>query len=318
MHMKKTIFALIICLLFSGCIGFEQQPGKVDYRLGFDGVNVRFNVFPEQDVYSNETFPVQLEIENKGGYDTANLKAVLSYQTGFFSTSIGTPEALINHLNKDLRTVRGRSEAYPEGDFSVLPIIPFKAGTIFLTDYQKFSFIARACYEYRAQATLEACIGPRTGYQSCNFQSLNQGLNLSIGQGSPLAITRVEESIIDLGDKIKPRFNIIVENKNTGQVFRNPPQNVGPMCFGRGIGEQVLDRFDLVLNLSMQYHYDSRLSENSFTCRPIIPKLEGTTANITCILNDEIESRAAYVTPLVVELVYGYTSQDQRELTVRR
>ena len=92
--------------------------------------------------------------------------------------------------------LHGRSSKYPEGEFATTPIMDFTSKEIFLTDYQKFNFIAKICYGYKTEATLEACIGKKTGYRSCNFKELNQGLNLTRGQGAPLAITVVDESIV--------------------------------------------------------------------------------------------------------------------------
>jgi len=314
--MKKIILILtIICLAIVAC-ELQPLPPKIpEYRIGYNGIELAFSIFPEGDIYENEDFIVQLDAWNRGGYDTDNMLVVLNWDTGFFITE----SSGIFELEEEYPVLHGRSASYPEGEFSTTPTMEFTAKEIFLTDYQRFDFISKLCYEYRTEATLEACIGKKTGYRSCNFKELNKGLNLTRGQGAPLAITSVDESIIEIGDKIKPRFDIVIENKQAGEVFRNPEIYVERFCLGYGIGENILNRFDLVLNLSKAYSYDSRKNQtNSFTCRPTIPKLEDGIANITCVLDEELEAGPSYVTPLVIELVYGYTDKVQKGLTVRR
>jgi hypothetical protein len=311
--MKKTILIALIVSLFLASCEFQEPVGPivVNYRVGYDGADIRFSIFPELEVYENEKFNVQLETWNRGAYDIDNAFMVLNFDRSAF---IGDTSGIFRITEE----INGRSVSYPEGEFATSPIINLTAKKIFLTDYQKFDFIAKICYGYSTQATIEACIGKKTGYRSCDFEDLNKGLNMSNGQGSPLAITQVDEQIVELGDKIKPRFTFVIENKGSGQVVRDPEKNIEPLCIGYGLGERVLDRFDLKLQLSTNYFYDSRSDVNSFTCRPTVPELENGKAEITCTLNDELEAGPAYITPLITELIYGYTDQARQELTVRR
>ncbi|MBW2995244.1 hypothetical protein KY312_02740 [Candidatus Woesearchaeota archaeon] len=318
--MKKLIVLIIFSILLFGC-AYEPPITTPNYRIGYDGINIRFSIFPESDAYENEEFIVQMEAWNRGAYDTNNVQYALNYDHNFFYTEskslfkLGDTQEL-EALQEPI--LHGRSIAYPEGEFATTPLISFTAKEIFLTDFQKFNFIAKICYGYKTEATLQACIGKKTGYRSCNFQDLNQGLNMTKGQGAPLAVTSVEESIIEIGDKIKPRFTIIVENKGTGQVFRDPKTNVEKICSGFGIGENVLDRFDFKLQLSKDYKYDSTKTDNSFTCRPLTPKLEQGKAEIICTLNEAIDAGPAFITNFIVELSYGYSDKVTRDLTVRR
>jgi hypothetical protein len=319
--MRISIFLSLIltCTLFlSGCMLGQQNTDKVNYRTGYDGVELSYSVFPEGDIYVGERFNVAVETWNRGAYDTAPMIVVNWNRGAFESTISGTA---FSGIFPQKNVVHGRSMSYPEGEFKTTEILDFHSTGIFLTDQQTFEFIAKACYPYKTEATIEACIGPRTGYRSCNFDELNLGLNLTQGQGAPVAITSVEETIVDSSDgKILPRFNIIIENKQEGQVFRNPEANLVQFCSGQGIKDKVLDRFDYTLRLSTGFVYDSRINNsdarNSFSCSPRIPQLDQEKANITCTLKTPIDAGSYYIAPLVIDVNYGYSDKLTEELTV--
>jgi hypothetical protein len=311
--MNKIIIVFALSLVLMGC-GYEPPVEIPNFKLGYEGVNLRFSIFPEGDIYENDKFIVQMEAWNRGGYDTNNAYFVLNYDQGFFFTDKSTFFPLTK------KPLHGRSLAYPEGEFQTTDLIDLTSKEVFLTEFQSFDFIGKFCYEYKTEATLAACIGPKKGYMSCNFEELNTELNLTKGQGSPLAITGVEQTIVDLGDTIRPRFNITIENKKSGQVFRNPDVNVQAICKGSGIGIKVLERFDMKINLSKDYRYDStkKPEDNSLTCAPTVPRLEKGKASIICTLREEIPTGPAFVAPLFIQLEYGYTDNIQERLTVRK
>lgn len=305
--MKKYIILVLAFVFLAGCLPVSQQ--EVNYRVGYSGLQLNYITFPEYNVYENENFTVQLEIWNKGAYDISNAVVVLGFPIAFIDQKASTAGNL-QQLN--LPQLKGASKGYPSGEANVQDFI-FHAKPIFAAEQQIFDITATACYGYNAEAEMLACIGPRT---TCNFKALNQGLNLTQGQGAPLAVTEVEETIIESGQKmITPRFRIVVENKGDGNVFRNPGVNVRNMCSSGGVGDD-LNRFDFKLQLSDKYIYDSKNPSSQWFVCPQRFKLEDDKVELICSLKEPVPAATTFNTLFKVSLDYGYASSITKQLTV--
>jgi hypothetical protein len=147
---------------------------------------------------------------------------------------------------------------------------------------------------------------------------LNRNLNLTLGQGGPLAVTEVEETILETGlGRVQPRFRIVVENKADGNVFSNPDKNVEMMCSPLGVGDD-LNRFDFKLQLSKDYSYDSKKpNDGEFAC-PTRVKLTDDKAEIICTLKNPIDAGTTFNTVFKIDLNYGYTNSESKEITIKK
>ncbi|MBW3011992.1 hypothetical protein KY311_02320 [Candidatus Woesearchaeota archaeon] len=306
--MKIFFYALLVLVFVLACTLPSGETGD-SYKIGYSGLRIQYLTFPEK-IYENEDFFVQLQTSNEGAYDVSNAVVVFGYPKSFFS--LKDAEYAYFEL-KD--TLLGRSRDVPVGDTDIVDIV-FHAKPIFASEEQKFDITATVCYEYKTEAEMLACIGPRSGPGSCNFQSLNRNLNMTAGQGAPLAVTEVEETIIETTPgKIVPRFRFVVENKDKGTVFRNPKTNVEKMCSASGVGDD-LNRFDFKLQLSQDYKYDSKSpTSGQFSCPQRI-KLDNNKVEVVCSLKDPIDAGTTFNTLFRIDLEYGYSSTESQQVTV--
>jgi len=305
--MNKLIFALASMLFLLGCA--FQTSQETDYRVGYAGLNLEYITFPDYQVYEKEDFLVQIKAENRGAYDLDKGVIVLGYPSSFIQAEPGRFSVS--------QVLHGSSVGFPIGEANFYDA-EFKAKPIFAAEKQSFDITATACYKYTNVAEMLACVGPRTGLGSCNFKQLNRNLNLSRGQGSPLAVTEVEETIIEMGQgKVIPRFRIVVANMGKGNVFRNPATNVEKMCSSSGVGDD-LNRFDFAIQLSKDYTYDSKSpGQGRFSC-PAKFKLEDDKVELICSLKEPIDAGNTYSTLFKIQLDYGYSTSITKQVTVAR
>ncbi|MBW3010916.1 hypothetical protein KY326_01715 [Candidatus Woesearchaeota archaeon] len=269
MNHKQILLAfslLTVLVLAAACdLGMYDTYEKELYRIGYSGLEYSFTDFPKTDVYVNDIFMVQVDLHNKGAYTAEESILVL-----------GSSPPLINEstASRKLDKIEGRSSYNPSGGYVPAPeIFTFKAGPIdFATEDLQVEVPVNLCYSYETIADMIGCIGARVGAFTCEFEEANKKLNLSEGQGAPLAVTDVEEIITNVPeDKVKLTFVITVENKGEGQVFRHrkypgDKSTLDLVCGPGGYPKDTLNNFDFAVQLSTDYSFDSQTGGDAMTC----------------------------------------------------
>ncbi|MBD3259698.1 hypothetical protein GF371_03650 [Candidatus Woesearchaeota archaeon] len=336
-ELKQKSFTSSLCLLIllaailiiaAGCdFEFEKEEKGIlpDYRTGYEGLNMKFVDTPSYDLFENDLFILQIDFQNKGAYDIDDGVLRINYPSQLLT--LRSEES-----TREIPELKGKSFFNPQGGFIEVPeVFDFKAGTVPGEAGIEASVVANACYHYKSQATLLACIGPRMGPGTCNFESLNIDLNLSQGQGAPLVIERVEESISPVDEETSSiTFQIEIANRGEGEVFRylksGEDSNIDSVC--KGIYKfdshkpvDVLNAFDFTLQLSTDYKYDSKTKEatGNVVCQPRLrpPHLESGYTKIICTISG-IKEKTAYKTPLIITLDYGYRITDTERVTIKK
>jgi hypothetical protein len=149
----------------------------------------------------------------------------------------------------------------------------------------------------------------------------HEGQELPKGQGAPIAITRVEQKMMphEEEDLIMPTYMIYVKNMGDGL-----PVELGlfeEACKATGISKEAWNVVGLNAYLSDR--------SNQLDCTPKYEnppesmtgyiKLEHDEDFIRCTLRQGIpKSRGTYTTPLMIDMVYGYTFTVSKQVLVRK
>lgn len=232
--------------------------------------------YPSGD--SGEPFDGRLFI---GGYDAAYIPL--------------TPTSI--QLESDLY---GKDQYNSDGTFDTET---FEATSVSLpeeTDTYGPTLQVTACYYYKTYASPVVCIDPDP-YSSEREEEVCQvrDQTLSGGQGAPVAVTRVEESVT----KENIKFKIFFRNVGNGYVVDSDYINSDCPDTDR----ENLDRVDVSVSMS----------NAQGSCRPDNPvRLVNGQGFVVCDFPKPAESVAAYTTPLQVELVYGYSNSIEKKVTI--
>lgn len=311
-----SICILALALVFTACdLGMYDSAEKEAYRIGYNGLEYSIVEFPKTDVYENDIFSMQVDLHNKGAYNADEARLV-----------VGATSPLILEDGKPVREFKdigGRSDYNPGGGYIPTPeIFTFKAGPIaFATEELAVDVPINLCYSYQTVADLVGCVGARVGAFTCEFEKANQKLNLSAGQGAPLAVTDVEEIITNVpNNKVKLTFLITIENKGPGQVFKHATYDdtstLDQVCGPRGFQKGVLNYFDYSVQLSEEYRFDSETGNKGMECVGST-HLEENRAKIKCEVVD-LPRKPATRSPLKIVLDYAYKTGETKQVTIRK
>ncbi|HLD04969.1 MAG TPA: hypothetical protein VJG90_04600 [Candidatus Nanoarchaeia archaeon] len=316
-------FILIALLLLTGCVSQGGQPYKdVNYFTGTDGVTIQLiENAPAKIIDEESTFPVWALVQNKGSYDVQNQEGdpaqnvyVTIIKDNYFIQ--GTTEGYAAPF-----PIRGKSDAYPEGQFYTLDLGMYKASTI-PGNFEKpeTPLLITACYPYKTKLTQDVCIDVNT--LNKRVQPCKSTETTFSGQGAPVVITKIEPNMQQLqGGFVRPTFKIYMDNKGKGQVISPTPSQRPPdqICALQGAQKDETDRVQI----------KAYLSDLQLDCGP-----EGTpdyidigsTQNwMNCYVTEEalrnqparFGNRDNYKTTLRVELDYYYMITAEQKITLR-
>ncbi len=287
-HKIIVAFMLVISVLFIfGCKSKNgTEPQVIEYHKGTDALVMSFvKGAPPDELWQNNEFGIAVELKNKGASSIENgILTFSGHDTGYISI---TPISQSFFL-------QGKSPSFPEGDYALLT---FSAKNINLPPASKEytdSIIARAQYDYQTDASIDVCINPFI----YNYAKAKEGAcqikdkKISGGQGAPIAITEIKETISPVGyDQLRIEFRITIKNQGSGKVVSQENNN-GPI-----IVEEVM------------------LEGKSMNCNPTELNLEEGEDTFSCSTILE-KSVGAYTAPLSIKLSYTYSSQINKIIKV--
>ncbi|MFH1589792.1 MAG: hypothetical protein ABIB43_04465 [archaeon] len=176
-------------------------------------------------------------------------------------------------------------------------------------DETDVTFMITSCYAYSTFATPIVCVDPAPFSQNEKVCYPGQ-IELKGSQGAPVAVTRVLQ-------ENTPRsiiFTIEVQNVGNGRVmYVGDLELCSPYYPGR-LGVESLDTI-ILGDISMSG------SSQRMKCTPNdqIIKLRDGRGQITCIYDLEYATaKSAYKAPLLIELWYGYTESQRRNVQIKR
>ena len=321
----KIKFAFIVMLLFlTGCIiGGTSQPEPVEVYIGTEGLEMDFmEQSPPSEVFLGEIFPVTVDMQNKGAYDIKGGVLVVSVEEYLYIRSQDYQDGFENF------DLTGRSIYDPIGGVDRKTIQIEAARLDPQSETITTNIAVTACYPYKTDASATVCIDPdifgqRQEEKVCTTRTVGmgtityEGQDLPSGQGAPIAITRIEQKMLPHEDEslIIPSFMIYVKNMEDGL-----PVELGlyeKACTATGIGKDAWNVIGLNAYLSdRSVQLDCNIGKEDKTGSV---KLEHDEDFIRCNLPSGIpKSRGTYTTPMMIDMLYGYTFTVSKQVLVRK
>jgi len=200
----------------------------------------------------------------------------------------------------------GNTYEYPGGELEYLTYHGHIAQWPQGADEIPQHFLLTSCYMYTTFAAPMVCIDPQP-YVENKKVCTPKATTWSSGQGAPVAITRVTQ-------ENTPRtavFHIEVKNMGGGTVF--DPGNLEKCSPYYPGGAKTND-------LNAFWIGEVRIGNRMLTCTPSnYIRLQNNAAQFTCTYPIEYaDINSAYVTPLVIELWYGYSKTLEKVVPVKR
>jgi hypothetical protein len=312
MARKHLIFiSLALCLIFLvGCSGSGsggRQSTTSNYRTGTSGLEFQFrtNAPPATVFAEDSSFPVALEVFNRGVYPGENEQSVSAkvFFTGFDKRLI---TGLDNVQDVVFEPEEAKTRYNPEGGFNVLDA----TGTV-LSSYFKDSKVdvyetkinAILCYNYKTKATIDVCVDPSPNKLN-EREVCTPGTTGSSSQGAPVAITSVES----VPQKGKARFVITLSNVGAGDIIR---ESVISSCIDTAVVKR--EDYDKVILEEVA------LGGNSLDCTPSLNeevRMSNGKGVIVCKADIGDETLPAYRSILTVGLSYGYKKSAEKTLRI--
>jgi hypothetical protein len=304
---KKIIISFGVSLLLFSIIflyGCNTEPSfNVEIYKGTKGLEVYvMRSAPPREVYEDEPFKVVAKLVNEGAYPINKGVFSINYERTFIELLNGQKS-----VSFDLKG-KGTSNIWDDEE-----LITFDLRSKYLDEKsEKHTSILMltSCYDYETIATFGVCIDTnvfetRPESAVCSVRDIT-----SSGQGSPLAVVRVEEEISG-GEYITPHFTIYIQNRGKGHIIKYGNKDA---CSSKGIGAE---NFNVVALEDVELS-DYSLSGGQIRCSPNIIRLTDGEAKIRCSLDgDYISSNEpSFMTSLKIHLKYGYTRTDSFEIDI--
>lgn len=297
--MYRKCLVILVFMLLIGCGQNRDSQANENYRVGSEGLRMYFEPGqPPARIYDDSDFNVVMRIENKGAYDVGRSMDRL-YLSGFDPTIITG----ISTYGEPLPPLEGKSLYNQEGTFNY---VSFKGvpTSLYMHDVDKYPFnmLATLCYQYKTVMSENVCVD-MDPFERSSRQKACTPTNIGSGsQGAPVAVSTVE---VESNPGIT-RFKIHISNVGGGSVYL-PGAEYLNKCSPYDPDGLMFDEIDFVRLNKVEVSGINILS----SCKPLDPRggnlirLSNGQAKILCEIRGS-RAAPAFVTPLVVELEYGY------------
>ncbi|HLC80436.1 MAG TPA: hypothetical protein VJG31_01555 [Candidatus Nanoarchaeia archaeon] len=274
MNTKHCLIIVIILLFFLTACGSSPNT-TANFKTGYKGVVVTpIKNAPPKEIYSGSDIKLGIRLENLGAYEATNGKIQLSGFDKAYLSFFKTEETL--------ETMEGRSAVNYIGS------LDFKEfeGKVSLPEgikehLERFNIVTS--YDYITELNYDACINPdmyglTAGKDACKIKDTAS----FSGQGSPLAIEKVDE-IIFPGNKPRVEFRLHLKNKDKGKIT------------------------GLVIE-------EGRLGNQMILCSPMELDLEKGEDLVVC--QAPLQNQDVYTTTLFVKAAFSYETTNWIELNI--
>ena len=311
---KKLILTIGILFLvvLAGCKSKEKENPitDVDVRKGIDGLAMSFITnAPPASVFEKSTFPIGVELKNKGAFDIEKGRLVF----GFERTYVDVAE----DKDKEVKTIniKGKSVFNPKGDEELITLNAQAKTVGPQSETHPSTILATVCYPYETVLGGSVCVdtdiyGEKKIQKACNAKDLI----FKDGQGAPVAVTKVETKMLYADEnKIRPQFIIYVENKGDGEVIDY--NKLADACGSKSLVYTDFNNLTITsaklsgkdLDCGADASGKVRLKEKKDMIRCVSKEVDAISRNID-----------AYMAPLEITLSYGYTFTISKDIVIEK
>ena len=138
----------------------------------------------------------------------------------------------------------------------------------------------------------------------------------SVGQGAPVAVTKVETRMLPQTDgTIKPSFVISIENVGKGEVIKPNIGIISNMCGSPALNYRDFNTLEVSAYLSGTQLDCKKTQDDSI---PVEIRLKEKKATFRCTGGAIDTSSNAYSASLKVQLNYGYTFTISKDIIIQK
>ena len=323
---KISILFFSIIFLISACQTSTIKTKDIDVRVGFSGLITEFlKNTPPPKVFEDDILPVAVKIKNGGAYSIINNEAILAlgvekdYTKKIELLSTGS---VMNDIGKSAKfNLEGKSQLNPNGEELLISYNVFAGKVDPQSEFHTSTVTANLCYPYETIFSSTICVdtdtsGLRPGKKVCSVQDLAP----AAGQGGPIAVTKVEISMLptEIGQnsqarRIRPQFLILIENKGPGTpVKKDSTRDFCARTETPNVNfNENLNRIKVSAFLSTQELYctpKEKIEGVESEENHAMAKLKDKKELIRCTLNEGLDAtQDSYLSPFTITLTYGYT-----------
>ncbi len=307
---QKILFLASILLLITACAQLPggqtretAAAGAEAFRTGTEGLRATFvQNLPPARIFDTEPLSVTIQVENRG---TARQVQGRIYLSGF-DPSIITGVSTAGIQIPDLQP---RDQFTPQGGIDFLSFPPSRIASLQQKGIDRYPARLQAtlCYQYRTTGSANVCLDPNP-FSATVQQKVCTPASVSTGsQGAPIAV-----SIVELDPALgKTRFRIKIQNVGGGEAFKSASlAKCSP--YSEGLKFDEID-YIKVLKVNIM-NRDIRQS-----CDPLddgFLRLTQGAATLFCEVDLKSSGTATFISPLVVELEYGYRTTQLKTLDI--
>lgn len=294
--MKRALVVLFALMLLS--CGSTRKP-DLDYRSGTEGVTMKFSAErPSSILYTGDKANIMVEIWNRGA---ENMDFGSVYLSGFDPKVIHISgyDTNIMTVYENIPATQGKGPWDEVGGYNEVVFFEDEGVSVPYGDTYKTEIMATSCYMYSTLATPEVCVLSKPEQLRTEKVCWPGKIELT-NQGGPVAVTKIEEYILDN----KLAFTIYVKNVGDGKV-------INPESFSRcPFGLEPYDKDVVVVELSMS-------GSGKITCKPEDQKIRLSNKEGLIFCEVPIELETFWTTPLNIRLKYGYSSSIKKPIEIK-
>lgn len=283
------IFTLLLSFLLTACSGSdgaEEGITTIDYQKGYSGLEISLvSNRPPDELYESSAFTIAVKLENKGAYDLSNGELSI---LGFDSNYVYLYESTENFPTSG-SALAGRSVDNPNGEVEYLE---FEGETLTIKegaeDYEA-KYLVKATYDYSNELVETVCINPDLYDVYDSGCSIEERISFR-GQGSPLAISDIEE-YVNPGSDSYVEFRITIANE------------------GSGLAKDVTLTRTTLGGVDMDCSFKKAETPNRHVFEDNEQEIE-----LRCI--SQLSSQSSYETTLFIEYFFGYELSEWKSFNI--
>ena len=292
----KLLHLLTILIFVVGCTSAGQIK-DYNIRSGSTGVTMKFlDQSPPPVIYAKSPSAMTFELANLGA---------TSIEEGY--VSFATEEDIVHVQGDRIRPfgLQGKSPGYPAGDQMLLTaqlqVNALPPQTTTLTT----SMGLNVCYPYQTVASANVCVDTDVVGRTAKKPCTPSPVSLS-SQGGPVAVTRIEPTLIPQEKTVAVQVLITINNVGNGQLYAQDKSLEA--CSAQSTGAA----WNTAVVTAM-------LADNQLVCNDNKPVLfTNKAATVRCELPGGMPKTAGtYTTTMTVQVDYGYTSSITKQVQVK-
>jgi len=210
-----VILSLIVACFFLTSCGTDTTSTSTNYKQGTGNVILTtLSGYPSDTIYPNSEFKIVVKVDNQGAY---KLNKGIIKILGFDEKYISLTESKKSITSLEGNTyLDGKSSTNPNGEFTFIEFGALAKNLFPGSESYSAPYFIKAEYEYQTDFSQTVCINTNLYEVQDSGCKVTTKTSFS-GQGSPLAITEMEE-LISPGALASVDFRLTLKNAGKGKV----------------------------------------------------------------------------------------------------